>query len=78
MLLNPGFADLPGDLTGPDNEYHRREVARYFVQRRRADITRYMDENTDFPERDVAEETYMLTDPYSGYLTVFWVTPARS
>ena len=63
-LLNPGFADLPEDLTGPDNENHRREVARYFVQRRRADITRYMDENTDFPERDVAEETYMLTDPY--------------
>ena len=63
-LLNPGFADLPEDLTGSDNEHHRRAVARYFVQRRRADITRYMDENTDFPERDVAEETYMLTDPY--------------
>lgn len=63
-MLNPEFADLPEDLTGVENESLRRELARYFVQRRRGDIRAYMDAVTPFPERDTAEETYKLTNDY--------------
>ncbi|MBZ0295877.1 MAG: DEAD/DEAH box helicase, partial [Anaerolineae bacterium] len=63
-MLNPDFADLPDDLSGAENEGLRRELARYFVQRRRGDIRAYMDAITPFPERDTAEETYKLTDAY--------------
>lgn len=63
-MLNPAFADLPEDLTGVENEGLRRDLARYFVQRRRGDIRAYMDAITPFPERDAAEETYKLTDAY--------------
>jgi len=34
------------------------------VQRRRADITRYLDASTDFPEREAVEDTYSLSEPY--------------
>ncbi|MBE2196785.1 MAG: DEAD/DEAH box helicase [Anaerolinea sp.] len=63
-MLNSEFANLPDDLTGSENETLRRELARYFVQRRRGDIRAYMDAVTPFPERDAAEETYKLTDAY--------------
>jgi superfamily II DNA or RNA helicase len=63
-MLNPAFADLPEDLTGAENEPLRRELARYFVQRRRGDINAYLDAITPFPERETAEETYKLTDAY--------------
>lgn len=63
-LLNPDFADLPDDLAGAENEGRRRELARYFVQRRRADIKAYMDAETPFPEREYAEYTYKLTEDY--------------
>ncbi|MCC6973392.1 MAG: DEAD/DEAH box helicase [Anaerolineae bacterium] len=63
-MLNPDFSDLPDDLTGMQNEKLRRELARYFVQRRRGDIRAYMDAITPFPERDSTEETYKLTDAY--------------
>lgn len=63
-LLNPEFQDLPDDLTGRENEAIRRELAQYFVQRRRGDIKAYMDAITPFPEREVAEETYSLSNDY--------------
>lgn len=63
-LLNPDFADLPEDLGGAANASIRREVARYFVQRRRDDIRRYLRADTPFPERDAAEASYTLTDDY--------------
>ena len=63
-LLDPGFSDLPEDLGGPENERIRREVARYFVQRRRGDIRRYLHTDTPFPERDAAETSYTLTEDY--------------
>lgn len=63
-MLNPDFENLPDDLTGAENETLRRELARYFVQRRRGDIRAYMDAVTPFPERDTTEETYKLTDGY--------------
>ncbi|QPC83627.1 DEAD/DEAH box helicase [Phototrophicus methaneseepsis] len=63
-LLNSDFDELPDDLTGAENEPLRRELARYFVQRRRGDIKAYMDAITPFPEREAAEDTYTLSDAY--------------
>jgi len=63
-LLKEGFGELPDDLSGTAHELNRRELARYFVQRRRADIRHFMQADTPFPERLAAEETYTLTEPY--------------
>ena len=64
-LLNPDdFKELPDDLTGAHNDSLRREIARYFVQRRRVDISRFLDESTDFPERATTEKAYELSKPY--------------
>lgn len=66
-LLKPEFASLPEDLTGPDNEHHRRELAKHFVQRRRGDIKRYLDSDTPFPEREDDEQTYKLSPEYKRF-----------
>jgi hypothetical protein len=63
-LLNPDFAALPTDLTGPANEANRRRLAAQFVQRRRADIRHFLQADTPFPEREEKEQTYRLTDDY--------------
>jgi superfamily II DNA or RNA helicase len=63
-LLNPDFAALPADLTGPTNEAHRRRLAAQFVQRRRADIRHFLQADTPFPDREEKELTYRLTDDY--------------
>lgn len=58
-LLNPAFAQLNLDhLTERD----RRELARQFVQRRRADVQRWLgaDDVTPFPVRESREITYTL------------------
>lgn len=63
-LLRPEFSDLPDDLTGKENEQHRRRLAQYFVQRRRADIRHYLQANTPFPDREEKEASYKLTPEY--------------
>jgi superfamily II DNA or RNA helicase len=63
-LLNPDFVYLPEDVTGPENEYHRRRVASYFIQRSRGDILHYLDTDTPFPKRDPREATYTLSENY--------------
>jgi len=63
-LLKPELANLPADLSGAQNEPHRRELARYLVQRRRPDIQTYLDEDTPFPERIEEDQTYELTPAY--------------
>lgn len=68
-LLKPRFLDLPEDLTGRQNERHRRAVAAHLVQRRRADVRTYMDADTPFPKRKDAEETYTLTNEYKKLFT---------
>ncbi|MGQ9826084.1 MAG: helicase-related protein, partial [Desulfotomaculales bacterium] len=60
-LLRPSFAGLNFQRL---NEDERTEVARHFVQRRRADIVRWLDEVTSFPERESREETYELSFAY--------------
>jgi superfamily II DNA or RNA helicase len=62
-LLDPAFADLPDDLSGDKNQAVRRRLARHFVQRRRADLRRFLDD-TPFPDRLTREETWTLSDAY--------------
>jgi superfamily II DNA or RNA helicase len=63
-ILNPDFEILPDDLTGPDKEHHRRSLAAHFIQRRRGDIRRYLDEATPFPSRVDLEDSYRLAPEY--------------
>ena len=63
-FLSPELAELPENLTGKENEHHRRRLAQYFVQRRRADIRHYLQTDTPFPEREEAEESYKLSPEY--------------
>jgi SNF2 family DNA or RNA helicase len=60
-LIDPEFAKL--DL---DNlpEPQRKELARHFVQRRRADVRQWMDKETPFPERESLESAYQLSPEY--------------
>ncbi|MDJ0571107.1 MAG: helicase-related protein [Pleurocapsa sp. MO_192.B19] len=60
-LINPEFTNL--DL---DNlpEKQRKELARHFVQRRRADVRQWMDKETPFPERESLESAYQLSSEY--------------
>ena len=67
-FLDDRFGDLPEDLTGEENTPLRRDLAKHFVQRRRADIEIYVGEETPFPERHVAEETYTLSSEYRAFL----------
>jgi len=65
-FLNADFANLPDDLSGPANEKHRRRLAAHFVQRRRADIRHFLDQETVFPEREDREEHYKLSPEYKN------------
>jgi superfamily II DNA or RNA helicase len=70
-LLKPDFANLPDDLSGKENEQHRRRLAAHFIQRRRADIRHYLNADTVFPERDdpsKSEATYKLSPEYKQFL----------
>lgn len=71
-LLDPEFATLPDDLSGKENEQHRRRLAHHFVQRRRADIRHYLNAETDFPERETGEgkneATYKLSPEYKQFM----------
>lgn len=63
-FLDPAFAEFPEDLTGKENEHHRRRLAQHFVQRRRGDIRQYLDAATLFPDRDDKEDSYKLSKAY--------------
>ncbi|PIE53430.1 ATP-dependent helicase [Candidatus Fermentibacteria bacterium] len=63
-LLKPEFSGLPPVLTGKENEQHRRNLAKHFVQRTRGDITAYLNEETSFPAREDKEEPYLLSEKY--------------
>lgn len=65
-LLRRDFLDLPEDLSGEKNEGQRREVAAHLVQRRRGDIRSFL-QDTSFPEREEAEETYYLSAEYRKF-----------
>lgn len=59
-LLDPELATV--NLERTDG---RALLARHFVQRRRADIRKYLDEETPFPQdRETREQPYTLSNPY--------------
>ncbi len=60
-LLKPGFemVDLP-----TATQAQRRELARHFVQRKRADVEKWLGEDTPFPQRDAFELSYELSPEY--------------
>lgn len=65
-FLNEDFGDLPDDLSGKQNEKIRRKLAVHFIQRRRADIRHFLDQETIFPESEDAESHYKLSPEYKN------------
>lgn len=67
-LLDDRLGELPADLSGRDREDDRKLLAKYMVQRQRADIREYLrgqfKEDTPFPERETTETAYKLTVAY--------------
>ncbi|MBE0613779.1 MAG: DEAD/DEAH box helicase [Burkholderiales bacterium] len=63
-LLRPEFEtlNLPNST-----QAERRELARLFVQRKRADVEKWMGEDTPFPEREAFEWPYDLSSGYSRF-----------
>ncbi len=63
-LLSPEFEmiDLPSS-----SQAQRRDLARHFVQRKRADVEKWMGEDTPFPEREAFEWAYDLSTSYSHF-----------
>lgn len=63
-LLKPEFEtlDLPNS-----SQQERRVLARHFAQRRRADVEKWMGEDTPFPIRDAGEFDYPLSPKYAAF-----------
>ncbi|MEZ4644859.1 MAG: SNF2-related protein [Chloroflexota bacterium] len=54
--------DLPNST-----QAQRRDLARYFVQRKRADVEKWLDEETPFPTREAFEWAYELSPEYGRF-----------
>jgi len=54
---------ISSDLTEASTA-ERKELAKYFFQRRRADVVRWMDEVTPFPERESKEFSFKMTPTF--------------
>jgi superfamily II DNA or RNA helicase len=71
-LLDDCLGDLPADLSGRDREDDRKLLAKFMIQRQRADIREYLRgefrEDTPFPVRETTETAYKLT---AGYRQLF-------
>jgi len=63
-LLRPDFEKL--DLSS-STQSQRRELAQYFIQRKRADVEKWLDEDTPFPKRDAVEFQYDLSPKYAAF-----------
>ncbi len=63
-LIAPEFEtlDLPNS-----NQKQRKELARHFVQRKRADVEKWLGEDTPFPEREAFEWSYDLSAGYAAF-----------
>jgi superfamily II DNA or RNA helicase len=63
-LLDPDFEtlDLPNS-----NQNQRRDLAKHFVQRKRADVEKWLGEDTPFPEREAFEWSYDLSPTYAAF-----------
>jgi len=62
--LSPAFEalDLP-----TSTQTERRTLAKHFVQRKRADVEKWMGEDTPFPERETIEWPYDLSSEYAAF-----------
>ncbi|MCX4093598.1 helicase-related protein [Nocardia sp. alder85J] len=67
-LLDNRLGDLPADLSGREREDDRKLLAKFMIQRQRADIREYLHEDTPFPTRESTETSYTLT---AGYRALF-------
>ena len=54
--------DLPNS-----SQQQRKELARFFVQRKRADVEKWLGEETPFPEREAFEWYYELSKDYAHF-----------
>ncbi|CAG7637155.1 helicase-related protein [Rhodococcus opacus] len=63
-LLDDRLGDLPADLSGREREEDRKLLAKFMIQRGRADIREYLHEDTPFPTRESTETSYKLTPGY--------------
>ncbi len=61
-LLKEEFEELDVATSG---QAQRRELSKYFVQRKRADVEKWMGEDTPFPHRDPGEIDYKLSKNYA-------------
>ena len=52
---------------GAIQQTQRRRIARYFIQRKRENIRRWMKQVTPFPDRESKELAYTLSPEYHGY-----------
>ena len=62
-LLKPEFVSL--DIPS-STQAQRRELAKHFVQRKRADVERWLGEDTPFPYREAFEWSYSLGERYAS------------
>lgn len=67
-LLDAELENLPEDLSGDKNRRVRERVATHLVQRKRGDLTSYLQADTPFPERKIAEESYELAPEYKKFM----------
>ncbi|HUX20841.1 MAG TPA: SNF2-related protein [Spirochaetia bacterium] len=71
-LLNPGFETIEWDSNGDEPttstkvEAFRKDLARYFVQRKRENVAVWMDERTPFPKRTAIDFPYELAPVYQA------------
>lgn len=63
-LLKPEFRTV--DFEKPE-ESSRKKIARHFIQRKRSNIKRWLNESTEFPERESKEIGYKLTPEYQFF-----------
>jgi len=63
-LLNPVFKQLNFEKLKPAD---RRKIAQYFIQRKRENIRRWLNEDTLFPERDAKEVGFTLSEETKAF-----------
>ena len=68
-LLHPELQSLPEDLDGLFRDAIRNRLSQHLVQRRRADIRAYLDQDTAFPDRKDKESSYKLSPAYHALLS---------
>lgn len=61
-LLNPEFEQI--DII-TSSEQERKEIAKHFIQRRRGDVLKWLDEETKFPERNSVDKPFEIGKAYA-------------